>query len=135
MRCRRSRQRLAQFKTFPGETQDEGGWRSSRMHPGIQTEQGFRRDSMGGVAHCGPRPGREKIKRRPGSLAGIDEQNQVAALEVQRVLDLKLEFLDDFDRAVPASARQPGMQAAGQQGPQGIVATAFVTQSQEQNRF
>lgn len=135
MRRRRSGQRLAKIKALPGQTQDESGRRSSCMHLGVQSEQGFRCDGMGGVAHCGPRPGRKKIKRRPGSLAGIDEQNQLAALEVQRVLDLKLEFLNDFDRAVLSGTYQPALQTAGQQGAQSIVATTLVAQSKQQNRF
>ncbi len=105
------------------------------MHPGIQTEQGFRRDGMGRVADSPPRPYRMKNEWRLGSLAGIDEQNQLAALEVQRVLDLKLEFLNDFDRAVLSGAYQPALQTAGQQGAQSIVATTLVAQSKQQNRF
>lgn len=71
------------------------------MYSGIQSEQGFRRDGMGRVADSLPRLCRMKNERRLGSLAGVDEQHQVAVLQIQRVLDLKLEFLDDFDRGIP----------------------------------
>ena len=118
------RERFAEAEALAAHRQHEGGRRAAD-DLGEHVEHRLGRKRMRGRGAGGGGVEIAKAERRAAGARSVDEQREVEALQIERVLDLQLIVFDGFHVGQPHR-----LDAAQQQRPERVVAARLVAPAQ-----
>ena len=87
------------------------------------------------MACCGRPEYLPKIKGGRGVFAGVDEQRDFAALQIEGVLDVELKILDEIDLIGQAFIFEPFCESTAEYRPNGIVAATGIADGEDDKRL
>ncbi len=134
VRLGRGAQGLAEFEGFAAHAQHEGRRRLAPFGLAIDLQHRLGRQFVRGMRDAGCRRDASQGIRRRRAGTGVDEQREFAADQVERVLDLQLEVLDQFDLPGQAFIFEPFGESNAEHRAQRIVAAARIADGENDQR-
>jgi hypothetical protein len=125
---------LAQHEAFTGDAQHEGRRSRFAAYPPQHLEQRCRGKSVRRGQGAIGRLHLTENKRGRCALAGVDEQRQPPAGQVQSMLDLPLKLFDQLEARSQPLLVQPGLQAVEEERSERVVAAAGVATGENHHR-
>src|SRR5574343_290300 len=127
-------QRFAQFEPLAAHAEHEGRRRLGPFGLPENLEHGLRGKCVAGVGDGGRRNNAFEDMGRRCVDAGIDEQGQLPALQIERMFDLQLEIFDQLDAAGQNFIFGHFFEPTVAFRPDGVVAAAGVADGEDDDR-